>query len=134
MWEGEGVVDELSVDECWKLLRQAAVGRIAATAGGQVDIFPVNATAQRPNLYFRTAPGTKLLEMTIHEHVAFEVDGYTSTKAWSVVAKGIATVLEREAEVDAAESLGLVSWVPTPKTVWVRIGDVQVSGRRFKRN
>ena len=134
MWEGEGVVDELSVDECWKLLRQAPVGRIAATAGGQVDIFPVNATAQRPNLYFRTAPGTKLLEMTIHEHVAFEVDGYTPTKAWSVVAKGIATVLEREAEVDAAESLGLVSWVPTPKTVWVRIRDVQVTGRRFKRN
>lgn len=49
-------------------------------------------------LLLRTAPGTRLAELTIKENVVFQADGITSDEAWSVV-KGRARVLEQSREV-----------------------------------
>lgn len=130
---GFGEITELSTDHSWQLLRSTSLARIAATAAGLVDIFPINyavADDERA-LYFRTAPGTKLLELAINDRVALEIDGHDAVEAWSVVVKGRAERVERQSEMDAAEKLGLEPWIPTLKYRWVRIQPTEITGRRF---
>ncbi|GAA1058842.1 pyridoxamine 5'-phosphate oxidase family protein [Agromyces bracchium] len=129
---------QLSEEECWKRIEAAPFGRIAVFAAGEVDIFPINHMVDRdgpdaPALVFRTAAGTKLLELTIHSHIAFEVDGYTDADAFSVVVKGEARQLERQSEIEHAETLGVHPWAPEEKDRWVRIQPTEVRGREFQR-
>lgn len=126
-------VEVLSEEECWELLRANPFGRIATSAGGVVDIFPVNYYVDGSSILFRTAPGDKLVELTVNNNVTFELDGYTTEEAWSVIAKGQATALDRDSEIEAAEALPLTSWLPTLKTTYVRIMPHNVTGRRFRR-
>ena len=131
---GSGAVTMLTPDECWEQLGQETLGRIAVSAAGVVDIFPVNYVVDGHTLLFRTAPGTKLLELAINDRVAFEVDGHTDDQAWSIVVKGRAERVERQSEIDAADELGLEPWIPTLKYRWVRIRPDEVTGRSFARS
>lgn len=128
---GFGGVTELAADDCWSILRDHSLGRIAASAAGTVDIFPINYAVDGESIVFRTAPGTKLLELAINDRVAFEIDGSDEAEAWSIVVKGIAERMERQTEIDEAEKLGLTPWIPTLKYRWVRIHATEVTGRRF---
>lgn len=128
---GFGGIIEIDPAECWQLLRDNSLGRIAVTAAGTVDIFPINYAVDGETIVFRTAPGTKLLELAINDRVAFEIDEHDDREAWSIVVKGVAERMERQSEMDAAESLGLSPWIPTLKYRWVRIHPSEVTGRRF---
>ena len=128
---GFGGIVELSPSACWQLLRETSLGRIAVSAAGTVDIFPINYAVDGDTIVFRTAPGTKLLELAINDRVAFEIDHHDDNEAWSIVIKGVAERLERQSEMDAAEGLGLTPWIPTLKYRWVRIHPTEVTGRRF---
>lgn len=119
--------------ECWDRVAAAPYGRLAMSVSDQVDIVPVNVVLSGGDLYFRTAPGSKLAEIAANPRVAFEVDGYDDDTAFSVVVKGIAERLERHADIDAAEELPLTPWIPTPKYRWVRIRPESVTGRAFRR-
>lgn len=123
----------LSEDECWSFLRAGSFGRLAISAAGEIDIFPINFVVDGETLVFRTAPGTKLLELTIAHKVAFEIDGFDAAHAWSVVLKGTAARIEQQAEIDAADKLPLTPWIPTLKYTFVRISATDLSGRRFER-
>jgi uncharacterized protein len=125
-------IEELDADECWNLLSSNSLGRIALCAAGIVDIFPVNYFADGSTLLFRTAPGTKLTELTVHDEVAFEIDGYASDSAWSVVVKGKARALESGQDIEQAETAPLHPWIPTLKYRFVRITPTTMSGRRFQ--
>jgi nitroimidazol reductase NimA-like FMN-containing flavoprotein (pyridoxamine 5'-phosphate oxidase superfamily) len=126
-------VETLDEQECWELLELAPIGRIALAAGAEIDIFPLNFVVHDGCLWFRTAPGTKLLELTINPSAAIEIDGWDEGEAYSVVVKGAAERLVHAADLDTAESLGLTPWVPILKTRWVRVRPTVVSGRRFRR-
>ncbi|WP_159599582.1 pyridoxamine 5'-phosphate oxidase family protein [Agromyces humi] len=124
---------ELSAEECWERIEAAPYGRVAATAAGEIDIFPVNHGVDHGTVVFRTAAGTKLLELTINDRVAFEVDAFTETDAFSVVVKGLAEEFDRQGEVYAAERLGITPWAPEEKDRWVRITPTEIHGRTFAR-
>lgn len=121
----------LTEQECWERIQAAPYGRIAAAAADEIDIFPVNHAVLDGSIVFRTSPGTKLLELTIRERVAFEVDGRDAGEAYSVVVKGTAEEFDREAERVAAERAGVMPWAPEPKDRWVRITPTHISGRKF---
>jgi hypothetical protein len=123
----------LTEDECWQRLRDAPYGRVAAYAADEVDIFPVNHAVDNGTIVFRTSAGTKLLELTIHHSVAFEIDGFSETDAFSVVVKGNAQEFDHQSEVEAAEELGVTPWAPEEKDRWVRITPRSVQGRTFRR-
>ena len=127
------VVEKLSVDACWEMLSRAGFGRLALAVHREIDIFPVNFVLSGGSLLFRTAPGTKLFELTVNPHVAFEVDEYNDTYAASVVVKGDAERIESQDDIDAADALPLVPWIPTLKYRWVRITPTSLNGRRFAR-
>lgn len=124
-------IHALAVDEAWELLATAEMGRIAVSVGGQPDIFPINFYAGQGRILFRTAEGTKLSELTVNDHVAFETDSYTDTGGWSVVVKGTARVLSTGAEIADADKQPLKPWVPTLKYNYVEITPTEVSARRF---
>ncbi len=126
-------ITELSQEECWAKLSTNSLGRLATAVASDVDIFPVNYYADGETLLLRTAPGTKLLELTIHHEVAFEIDGYTDDEAWSVIVKGVAAQLESQSEIEEADRQPLTPWIPTLKYRYVRITPVTISGRHFRR-
>lgn len=127
------VVRDLDTDECWQRLAENSVGRLATEVSGEVDIFPVNYFADGSSILIRTAPGTKLLALTVHDRVAFEADDNTADNAWSVVVKGRARQLEAQAEIDAADRVPLTPWIPTLKYRYVRIELLTITGRTFMR-
>jgi nitroimidazol reductase NimA-like FMN-containing flavoprotein (pyridoxamine 5'-phosphate oxidase superfamily) len=122
------VLDE---EQCWRLLENTRHGRLVLAAAGETDIFPVNYRAHDGVLLLRTAPGTKLAELTVNDQVVFEADGIADEEAWSVVVKGTARVLDQSSEIAAAEALNLKSWIPTLKDFYVQITPAQISGRHF---
>jgi nitroimidazol reductase NimA-like FMN-containing flavoprotein (pyridoxamine 5'-phosphate oxidase superfamily) len=125
----------LDAEECWQLLGGAVVGRLAMAVAGDVDIFPVNYVIDDGAILFRTAEGTKLVEVVISGVLAFEVDGIdpAAGEAWSVVVKGHGEVLDHFDEIYHAQDLLLHPWhTPDRKERFVRIVPDRLSGRRFR--
>lgn len=123
---------ELGDEQSWKLLESTRHGRLVVSVAGEPDIFPVNYLTSDRKIYFRTAPGNKLAQLTINNTVLFETDGSLSDEAWSVVLRGTARVLSNSVEIAAAEELGLKPWLPTLKDFYVEIEPTSVSGRHFQ--
>ena len=123
----------LSDEDCWALLAAHDVGRLGVSVAGEVDIFPLNYVVTDGAIVFRTAEGSKLAEIAANARVSFEIDGYepASGQAWSVVAKGLAQVIQKFAEIYDAEELPLFPWNASPKQWFVRITPRSLSGRRF---
>lgn len=128
-----GRMEMLDEAQCWELLSGVEVGRLAIAAAGDVDIYPVNFVLDGRRIVFRTAEGTKLLEVVLAGRVAFEADGYEPQhgRAWSVVVKGEARDLERFDDIYKAQDLPLFPWNALPKERFVRIYPTKVTGRRF---
>jgi nitroimidazol reductase NimA-like FMN-containing flavoprotein (pyridoxamine 5'-phosphate oxidase superfamily) len=122
----------LPVHECWQLVRDSVVGRLAVTVAGSPDIFPVNPIVDHGTIVFRTSAGTKLAAAKGRD-VAFEVDGYdaVTAQAWSVVVKGRAHEIVDVAETLRALHLPLFPWEPGRKPRFLRIEPTTVTGRRF---
>lgn len=127
----EPLIEELPVDECWQLLHDHDVARLAVDIAGHPDIFPINYLVDDGTIVFRSGPGTKLAGAVLNRHVAIEIDGEEASTAWSVVVKGEAAEVVGMDEHYAAEDLPLFPWVATPKANIVRIRPTAVTGRRF---
>jgi nitroimidazol reductase NimA-like FMN-containing flavoprotein (pyridoxamine 5'-phosphate oxidase superfamily) len=121
----------LSEEQSWELLANTSVARLATSAMGSVDIVPINYAIDRHTILFRSPIGVKLLELTLNEEVALEIDAHNAVAAWSVVLKGKAHAITNPSEIAQAEGVGLVSWVENTAPNWVRIIPTQVSGRHF---
>ncbi len=124
-------IEELTSSQCWQLLREATVGRLAIIADGEPDIFPVNHIVDHGAVVFRTGNGT-MFTAALHHPVAFEVDGVDGDTAWSVVVRGPAS--EGRHITDLVDSLGLpvTPWQAGNKPRFLRIEPHRISGRRFR--
>jgi len=129
----ENPVATMTTDEAWAFLRTQEVGRLAVHVGGVIDIYPITYVVDEESIVFLTSPGTKLLELTVNDQVAFEIDHYDDQVAKSVVVHGTAQRLETMSEIAAAEALPLTSLIPTTRTRYVRIVPTEISGRLFAR-
>jgi nitroimidazol reductase NimA-like FMN-containing flavoprotein (pyridoxamine 5'-phosphate oxidase superfamily) len=140
----ESPVDVLGEEESWPLLAGGDLGRLAVTIDGRgdgrgdggggdggVDIFPINYVVADRVIFFRTAPGSKLMDLTKHPIVALETDGTHNRRRWSVVVKGTAVRLGSDEEIEASGVLFLHSQVPTEKWNYVRITATSITGREF---
>jgi hypothetical protein len=124
--------EDLTVAQCWALLRGGVVGRLAVVHDRRPDVFPVNYAVDHGSIVFRTGSGT-LFRSSDGAFVAFEVDGYdtTSAEAWSVVARGVAHEVYELDDAVAALQLPLYPWHEGPKPRIMRIHPDSVTGRRF---
>ena len=123
----------LSPAQCWDLVRESVLGRLAVANPDGPDIFPVNHVVDHGSVVFRSAAGTKLIG-AVDQMVAFEVDGYdlSTASAWSVVLKGYAVEVTEQDEVIDAMYLPLVPWHAGSKGHFVRIEPGVITGRRFE--
>lgn len=132
MSDNTSPVSSLSAEQCERMLENNTLGRLAVSIGQRPDIYPINYAYFGGKILFRTAEGSKLAASVANPIVAFEIDGYTATSAWSVVVKGNAHVIDTDSEESAAEASGLNPWVPTIKMNLVSIEPTEITGRLFQ--
>lgn len=125
-------IEQLPEDECWALLASTELGRLAVVADDGVDVFPVNFVVKDRLIFFSTAPGSKLIDITEQSRVAFEADGIANRSRWSVVVKGSARRLALDSEIEESGVRALHTLSPTDKWNYVRITPTTVTGRRFR--
>ena len=136
--ESVPVIEELSDAECWKHLAKDGVGRLAtavvdrATGSVAPDIFPINFHVFEQRILFRTAPGSKLIDLTAQPAVAFQTDGSHGKHHWSVVARGTARRMMFDSDIQESGILDLQSALPTEKWNYVRIDVESITGIRFQ--
>lgn len=131
-------LQELSRDECLRLLAASSFGRVAVSTYGTAPVIrPVNYAFDQPSqsVVFRTDPGSKLHALLHSTHAAFEVDGTDedSHTGWSVIIVGVTEEVSNRIDIRHLERIGLEPAAPGPKDHWVRIRARQVSGRRIVR-
>lgn len=128
--EKDQPVLELTRQQAELLLRNTRHGRLAFMSEGQVEIFPINYVFDGKKLYFRTAPGAKLLAAESRSMVAFETDGILPDEGWSVVVRGRVNPVP-EQDLDEVRGLGLAPWIPTFKDFFVSLSIEDITGRHF---
>ncbi|MFD2797680.1 pyridoxamine 5'-phosphate oxidase family protein [Promicromonospora vindobonensis] len=126
-------ITPMTEDECWEFLSMQPIGRLGTAVAGDPEIFPLNFAVADRAIYFHTIPGTKVAEVAVNAKVAFEVDQWGPEIAYSVLVKGTAEILETDADIAAAESTNLVSYLDETRDTWVRITPAGVTGRRLRR-
>jgi nitroimidazol reductase NimA-like FMN-containing flavoprotein (pyridoxamine 5'-phosphate oxidase superfamily) len=129
---GATAAEELDPEACLRLLDTESVGRLAVQEATGVDIFPVNYLMHGGKVYFRSAPGVKMIRLTQSPDVAFEVDGHDRVWTWSVVVKGTARRLDRDDEIVETGIAEAPTALLGEKLNYVRITPRQVTGRRFR--
>ncbi len=123
----------LSEAECWQLLGESGIGRLAVVVGHQPDVFPVNYLVDDQRIVIRSAEGTKLAAALMGQLVAFEIDAFDSTyhAGWSVVVHGTATEDRSLPGTMRDESLDLEPWADGTKSRYIHIQPSTITGRRL---
>ena len=131
--------EHLTADACWSLLGTGGIGRLAtvvtdrATGSVAPDIFPINYLVHDRSILFRTAPGSKLMELAEESAVAFEADGADGDEYWSVVLRGSAARMLVDDEIQSSGILELHTSHPSDKWNYLKITSDVITGIRFHR-
>ncbi|SDD06286.1 Nitroimidazol reductase NimA, pyridoxamine 5'-phosphate oxidase superfamily [Geodermatophilus telluris] len=128
-------MEELSADECSRLLATQEIGRLAVNAEHHPLVFPVTYALDGTTIVIRTAPGTKLAAAD-HANVTFEVDEIDrrTRSGWSVLVRGVAEEVgagHRAELVARTEATGVQPWAPGEHGRWLRLIPTSVTGRRI---
>jgi uncharacterized protein len=128
-------LEELSEQECQRLLASQDLGRVAMVIDGRPQIFPVNYAFADGVVVFRTGEGLKL-DRSPTTAVAFETDGLDETNglAWSVMVGGTAQNITNtiDSGSERLRHLSVSPAAPGDRNYWVGIYVSSISGRRFK--
>jgi len=128
----DSAIRELDDGECWEVLGRSGIGHLAfqlQPAG--VDILPINYLVSDRQLFFRSAPGSKLSSLAVHPRVAFQVEQLVRDAWFSVVVKGEAVRLALDEEIERSGILELAPAQPGEKFNYVCITPDTITGRTF---
>jgi uncharacterized protein len=124
---------ELTKAECFELLANERLGRVAVVDDHGPVVFPVNFVLDRHTVVFRTEQGTKLHAARRGSRVCFEVDRANAAAhtGWSVIVRGEITEVTDRAELERLRELPLPAWAPGVRDRYVRILPAVLTGRRI---
>ena len=124
---------ELTKDECFRLLSGQHLGRLALADDHGPIALPVNYVLDQHTVLFRTDEGTKLDAATRGARVAFEIDGVdeATRTGWSVLVRGETAEVDDPAELARVSALPLYPWAPGAKGHYIRILPALLTGRRI---
>lgn len=132
-----GALDDIEEKECWELLANHNLGRVAVVVEGDYPhVVPVNYVLVGRTILFRSDAGTKLA--AVHRsRVAFEVDEFdlAHEAGWSVVVRGAAQEIDPGTNPrweQAAADTGLKPWAPGERRYLVRVVADRITGRRIR--
>lgn len=121
--------------ECYRLLAQDEIGRLAVVVGGSPHLVPVNYVVDGEDIVFRSDPGTKL-DQGPWPRACFEIDAFDRAErtGWSIVAHGHLEVLTEfdHRDADRVMALPVQPWAGD-KQHWVRLIVDRITGRRLGR-
>ena len=125
-------LEQLSRDECLRLVRQAPLGRIVYTRQALPAVELVNFVLDDGDIVIRTDSGGKLAAATHGAVVAFETDSVdiVTHTGWSVTIVGYSRAVTDGADIRHLEQSGLVPWAPGEHDHFIRISPGIVNGRR----
>jgi nitroimidazol reductase NimA-like FMN-containing flavoprotein (pyridoxamine 5'-phosphate oxidase superfamily) len=137
----EPVLEQLSTDECLRLISPGGVGRLAFSGRYGLTVFPVNYAVLDGSVIFRTAeysPTGEDLRTGIpaaEYEVAFEIDAIDmeAHEGWSVLIHGPAHHMDLLPEYAQALETGVEPWAGGERDHAVRITPTRISGRRIRR-
>jgi nitroimidazol reductase NimA-like FMN-containing flavoprotein (pyridoxamine 5'-phosphate oxidase superfamily) len=133
MWKDAKGSTVLPVPECKRLLagmaKSGGVGRLGIATDRAPVVIPVNFTLHDSRVLVRVGTGF-LAQASAGHLVAFEVDHVDSGAgvAWSVLVRGLATLIESPTETELAAVHPLV---PEPEDMVLVIRPDILTGRRF---
>ena len=135
MWTDAKGSTVLTAPECKRLLavsaKQGGIGRLGIATDQAPVVIPVNFTLHDGQVLTRVGPGFCSHAAAGHL-VAFEFDEVDSANgtAWSVLLRGLATVIESPTEVELAAAGRPL--VPEPGNMVMVIRPDILTGRRFE--
>jgi uncharacterized protein len=125
-------LEQLSRDECMRLMGSVPVGRIVYTRQALPAVELVNFALIEGDIVIRTSAEGKLAAATRGAVVAFEADSVDvgGHAGWSVTVVGQARAVTDGEETRCLERVALTSWVPGQGGHFIRIAPAIVNGRR----
>jgi nitroimidazol reductase NimA-like FMN-containing flavoprotein (pyridoxamine 5'-phosphate oxidase superfamily) len=137
MWiDGKGTT-VLPATECKRLMAVAAqdglIGRLAVSTDQAPVVIPLNFSLRDGQILLRVGPGF-LADAADGRLVAFEVDhvdhvDHVDQSAWSVLARGLATLIRSPAQAELAAAAHPL--VPEPGDMVLVVRPDLVTGRTF---
>jgi nitroimidazol reductase NimA-like FMN-containing flavoprotein (pyridoxamine 5'-phosphate oxidase superfamily) len=132
----DATLEEISEEQCLRLLSTQSLGRVAVISDGRPLVFPVNYILDDRTVAFRTDPGTKLDAASLGR-VAFEVDSVDDDRreGWSVLVQGVGREVTDawDAWSERVTARHLEPWAAGAKDHWVAIASPEITGRRIRR-
>ncbi|WP_172592212.1 pyridoxamine 5'-phosphate oxidase family protein [Subtercola boreus] len=101
-------------------------------SGTPPDIFPINFLVKSKALYFRRAPGTKILALSKRREVAVEIDGTEGGKRFSVVMRGQVSRLNDDVTIQESGLTTLHTMTSSEKWNYFMVTPETVTGVRFQ--
>jgi hypothetical protein len=126
-------LEQLSRDECLRLVGQVPLGRIVYTRQALPAVELVNFMLDDGDIVIRTDSSGKLAAATRGAVVAFEADSVdiTTHVGWSVTIVGYSRAVTDGADIRRLEQARLVPWAPGRRDHFIRITPEIVNGRRI---
>jgi len=126
-------LQQLSRDECLRLVGQVPLGRIVYTRQALPAVELVNFTLDDGDIVIRTDSSGKLAAATRGAVVAFEADSVDAAThvGWSVTIVGYSRAVTDGADLRHLEQAGLSPWAPGKRDHFIRITPEIVNGRRI---
>ena len=134
MYSDGSAPEQLSRDECLRLMASVSVGRIIYTRRALPAVELVNFALDHGDIIVRTDSAGKLAVAIQHSVVAFEVDRLDADQraGWSITAIGQSREVTDPAEIGQLQKMGLSSWVPRVREHFIRISPEILNGRRLR--
>jgi nitroimidazol reductase NimA-like FMN-containing flavoprotein (pyridoxamine 5'-phosphate oxidase superfamily) len=127
-----GGFEALTEEECFEHLQHRSIGRVAISVAGVPSVFPVNYQVVDGVIYFMSGEGIKLQAARRMDVIALQIDEFDTCyhHGWSVLAVGVARVVDDPRLVDEVRRSGLRTWAPGRRDGLIQIRPESVSGRR----
>ena len=134
MYSDGSALEQLSRDECLRLMASVCVGRIIYTRRALPAVELVNFALDHGDIIIRTDSAGNLAVAIQHSVVAFEVDRLDADQraGWSITAIGQSREVTDSAEIGQLQKMGLPSWAPGVREYFIRISPEILNGRRFR--
>jgi nitroimidazol reductase NimA-like FMN-containing flavoprotein (pyridoxamine 5'-phosphate oxidase superfamily) len=130
-------IQNLSTDECLRLLASQQLGRLAVVTDEGARIFPVNYAVDGDAIAIRSEPSAIVRFAPLHE-VEFEVDHIDPEDGtgWAIVTDGTAQLITDALDTVSEHTRTLTppNWSHRPKPEWLRITLTRIVGVRMIRD
>ena len=133
MYSDDPAPQQLSRDDCLRLMASVSMGRIIYTRQALPAVELVNFALDHGDIVIKTDGAGKLAAATRHTVVAFEADCLDAEQAgWSVTAIGPSREVTDPEDIGRLQKIDLSSWTYGTREHFIRVSPELLNGRRLR--